>query len=394
MRIITPTLPIKPPPGNIFFFDAAYDRFCSTLQDRATNSKPGENLLLSPSMNVDTDEDGVVDNFVAASLPGVTAVYTLDDSSQKINITNSTAVHPADAYQLLSSCIEGDVISAKCRAKITSGMQANLLVGWYDSSNTFLSASDADVSYSTSYADLEVNGAIAPSGAAKTSIISRLMPVTAGNTGSGWFNTAELYKGNSAIAVPDPHYPITLNNITWQGGMPYFDGSTSYGTITHNSNLDVTEVTAEKPLIFGMVFKCTADTSGFIFHKSDDTTGTIQYGIYRSLVTDSIQYWISNANRITIVNNSVLVNNWYFSLLYWDGTNIYHYLNGKLISTDAYANAKLTSRSQIKIGDLDTFEFEGFIPLVFMCYGAKANDISNWAKQVNLYDRFDIRRAL
>ena len=150
------------------------------------------NRILSPSMTVDTNVDGVVDNWTKNNGAGVTATFSLD-TVQKIEITASGAPSTSTYVFQDIAIIAGEIITFKGTMKISGNVTGRVVVQCLDSADTVLSTTTTTFT-DTSYIEKSVANLIAPPTTTKVKCILGILQNADGNVGSAWFKDASMVK--------------------------------------------------------------------------------------------------------------------------------------------------------------------------------------------------------
>ena len=166
------------------------------------------NLTKSSGMNVDSNADGVVDDFISGNT--ASAILTLNDNAQKISI-NACAINNSIAFVRQGSlgdvvntpCMAGEIISTRVECKYikTAGSPlARLSLTFRDSAGaTIITYSAADIVTTTNgFIEVKIENKVAPALTAYVSI-SAILQVSATasttpETADVWFKNAMLEK--------------------------------------------------------------------------------------------------------------------------------------------------------------------------------------------------------
>jgi hypothetical protein len=172
----------------------------------------GRNVLLAPTMAVDTDLNGVVDSFTTSAIAAANATFSVNASAQKMTCAASAADPQTPGfYQDYLNVIPGETLSLSAEVQVAALVQyttATLLLRFYDVSNAVLA------SFSTNFTDAAfarraVSGAVAPA----LSSYARCWVYLAGASGAGasgqlWARKIQLERRSvaSAAFVDQPGY--------------------------------------------------------------------------------------------------------------------------------------------------------------------------------------------
>ena len=143
-------------------------------------------------MNIDTNSDGVADNWITNIASGITGNFAIDNGMQRINITNSTSTNNIHIYQAVN-CAAGDIFNAKARGSCDNGTRISINIGFYNGASYISQVLGTNYTNADNQ-ELTLENIIAPANA--TSIRMRLYHqiVSIGDTGSAWFTNALLTK--------------------------------------------------------------------------------------------------------------------------------------------------------------------------------------------------------
>ena len=155
-------------------------------------------LVASVPLGTDGDADGVSDGWTKTVEAGITATHSIDDSAQKIEITNSTNTSKSWEEKTIS-CVPGTVISANATIKKSGAVSARILFYWFNGT-TFLS-SETTTSADDEYSIKSLTNKIAPANTTKCVVLMSINPLLSGNTGSAWFKDASVTISNQSAYV-------------------------------------------------------------------------------------------------------------------------------------------------------------------------------------------------
>jgi len=389
-RLLQPSKRIELPPNCLFYIDPNLDKGRSKLTDWAGLygvSKPRDNLLLSPAMNVDTNGDGVVDDFVSVTLSGITATYSLDQGSQKIDITASTSTNSARVHQYYEPVAPGERISVKVSMETLGDISASIQIDWYNGV-TYISSTESEY-------DIKLENQTAPTATTRCQIKFRVQPNSIGSIGSAWFNTALLVKGSTAQQISDPHQDLTIIDAEAWGPnatiVRSLNGSSDYMYCGNHSNIDIITATPQRPLAVFSTFRADGGV-GYIICKNNSAATDIQYAIQFGFIGSlRIDVYLNGADRLQSPANSIINGKWYFAGFVWDGISIKLYINNNLVATVAYSDI-LISRPNFRLGcrGSNGVFFKGLLGPQFITYGATLFDVKTWADKVKLLQKYGI----
>jgi len=323
------------------------------------------NIATSPLMNVDTDSDGVVDDFASYTSGDVTATWSLD-SAQKFDITASTGTGLSYIYQA-ETITAGQIVNIEVDYKVLGNVTIKAYIDWYNV-GAFISTSTIVDGIETTYTRLSNSGLTAPTNTTVGYIRLSVEPNSNGDTGSAWFKNLNIYKtnlsafvktwydqsgnGNDATMTTNASQPRIVNAGTLEvdsKGKPriYFDGSNDILTIANSASVDITA----QPLFLNCVFAGTG-TIGYMFAKNLDSSATLQYAILynnggKKCVTTYLQG--TTIRQETAINSIDYNTQAIFSLSFANGAQK-GYVNGASSGNDGNYNSTMTSRANMNIG--------------------------------------------
>lgn len=161
------------------------------------------NLVATPLMDTDTDEDGVADDFSASISEEVTATTSLDHCRQKVTVTDSTDEGWAVVVQSGIAVSATDVISVSVDGELAGldGARGMIKVRWRDASGYLNGgANDPSPSYFTTSGCWKKENLTAPTCTTNVEIQLGLDVTDVGATGTVWLARAQVEK--KARATP------------------------------------------------------------------------------------------------------------------------------------------------------------------------------------------------
>lgn len=366
----------EPPPGAVGYWDFTRD-LGSKVLDLSGRNSDFPNLVLSPAMNVDSNADGVVNDFTSVTLAGVTATYQLDDNAQRINITGGTAVDSASVQQDIS-CAAGQILTFGVTGRISGNVTIEIQVDWYNGA-TYLSSNTGTSFVSTTYALTHMT-ATAPTSTTLVKIKCRVKPNAIGNTGSAWFKNAKVIR-HSTFNTPDKSTYL-YGGVRRPLGLQ-FDGVDDYCTIENNNDLDITTATPDRPLVLSACI------------RPDLVDGTVRYILSKngSSSTDRQYALVCYNNEIYVILNGTgkarfpyTVGQWIDVVFVWNGSNSYGFRNGVQTGTTYTATDTLVSMPNIRMGcfmngsSTSNF-FQGIINDVMVSRSPDIKGLIEWRKK-------------
>ena len=199
------------------------------------------NLVKSSNMNVDTNVDGVVDNFTPETI--LTVAFSLNDSAQKIAVTNSSAINQyAEVTQALTNQFTpGEVVSFRIDYKftLTSGAKVQLFGVWKDSGGGFLSVTTIieQVASTKGYATMSLSNVTVPANAVTFGITIRVTATMIGSVANAWLKNCALEKAASIPNYISSGSKSTLSQRVKSVGVNRFNGKV-YGLMSDGGIVD------------------------------------------------------------------------------------------------------------------------------------------------------------
>ena len=197
----------EPTKAEMDAFMTAQSSYFASTSGQLGNLNLVENFKLSTDLN----SDGVGDGWTTSTGTGNTVTRSIDDSSQKIEITASTGTSQSTLYRVIP-CSAGQIFTFLMSYKVQGNVSAKLFVDWYtstDGSSGYISTSSSSTGTSTSYAGL-INTVVAPSTAKSGRFQFGCAPNSSTNTGSVWMKSA-------SITIPNNVYVTTWYDQSGNG---------------------------------------------------------------------------------------------------------------------------------------------------------------------------------
>lgn len=156
------------------------------------------NIAKSSNMDKDSNADGVVDDFVKGTTPGVIATFSLDatEKAQKIEITESTSVSFARILSLGVPISPDEVVSCKASCKIQGNVKILMWVIFKNGGTTVNSVQSSPFT-STSFTELLKENLTVPAGVDNVVISLEVYPNASGDVGIGWFKKLIVEKASA-----------------------------------------------------------------------------------------------------------------------------------------------------------------------------------------------------
>lgn len=190
--------------------------------------------LVEDPLDTDFDGDGVADGWTKGTSSGATAVFSIEDGAQKIDVTATAA------GTLYTSANRSGIPVAAGRTydfvvdyrtgNITGTGRVNIVIDWRDSTNTNLGYANSP------YVTTNVSGwstltytTTAPVNAVSATIKLQVVTGAAGDRATAWFRNVRFYEEESSIET----VPVTVVNN---------GGATAYPVIEMEFTEDVTDV--------------------------------------------------------------------------------------------------------------------------------------------------------
>lgn len=170
----------------------------------------------------------------------------------------------------------------------------------------------------------------------------------------------------------------------------HLNGAEDHFYCNNHSNIDITSVTAQKPLsIFGFINVDTDfSTAGYIMCKNLDSSSNIQYGYY--VTPNAISVWLNGSQR-AISSNVITKGKWQFVGFIFNGSEVNIYVNGQSVKNTVYTASTLTSYPYFNIGRRapENSHIKGSLGIQFICQSS-INDIMLWVNKLKLFQKYDI----
>jgi hypothetical protein len=293
-------------------------------------------------MNIDSNSDNVVDGFISEN-PVVTAVYSVDDSAQKIDIT----VHAGGGYAAVRyisvSLTAGETLSLSVDTKILNNIVSRLYVQWYNGA-TKISNSTITNSSSTSWTTLENLNLTAPATTTHAIILCQAN-VTDGNLGAVWFRNLRVVKAATVNCVG--HTNAIVGGATNHPLGKFFDGIDDSCAAPNNEIFNI--VNKLSIIIFLKVPSTLGNAYAALFGRSGGYDLGINGGISRlSLRGTSVIDTL--ASGVDIRNDK-----WNMVAFSCNNTSITHYLNGVFKYTVTGTWTPTLSSFGLYIGQRDAY---------------------------------------
>ena len=385
-----------PPPGARLYYDFTTDPFCQKALDRSMINIPFDNLLTN-SQFVDSDGNGIPDNWSTYNPSGIVADYSLENEYAKIELTESTTASTGPQLsQNITNIAPGQVFSCRCVAKVSSSnVRALLQISYYTGAgyggiigNTATTTSETDTV-------LSVENAVIPSTAVRIQILLRLLPTASGDTGVGWFKSPELIR-HSTFKQPDKS--AWLYGSKWTPSGLEFDGIDNYCQVENNADADITVATPEKPLTIGIVTRPTEASTMFALSKNYRDTTTYQYAICYNPDNKRLQAIMSDLNNAYSPGIAVDVGELVYYVVSYNGLTIKEFKNG-LLSGSAARTGALISRPYFHLGckmnnptsGSRSLFYKGTISEIYIGH-AQPYELISWFERTGRFEKYGIPR--
>ena len=383
-----------PPPGARLYYDFTRDPFCQKALDRSMINRPFENLITN-SQFVDSDGDGVPDNWTFTIQSGFSGNVSIENEYAKIEITASPSTSGTSGIQIaqwIDNVVPGQAYSCKCIAKVgSSDVVAMIRLAWHDGTS-FLGGTLSASTSLTEDTELIIENAVAPENATRAQLILRLIVASAGNTGIGWFKSPELIR-HSTFKQPDKS--AWLYGPKWAPDGLEFDGVDDYCIVENNADADITVATRERPLTISVVARPTGDVQSYLFAKNNDAN-TNQYGIlYSPSAPSRLRFRTNDLGAMFSLGVPVVANEILFYVVTYDGVSLDEYKNGRLVST-TNVSGTLTSRNHIHIGcrkstSAREYYYKGTISELYIGH-AIPDELIHWFERTGRFEKYGIPR--
>jgi hypothetical protein len=168
--------------------------------------------IFSSKMDTDSNSDGVIDGINPNKYTGsgIIATFALDDSAQKITITDSSTASAGAHAHVQSNSITVTANTAYSfqillRGTVTTGtFITRVTIGWYNASSNLIRSDNIIQAAPSSYWSLvKGENLIAPANSSYVIIFFRAQIQAAGDTGSVWFRNVQLEPANTCSTFTD-----------------------------------------------------------------------------------------------------------------------------------------------------------------------------------------------
>ena len=223
----------------------------------------GRNQVASIPLGVDSnDSNGISDGWVNFKSGAHTTTFSVEDNSQKINITNSTGSGSSTINKVISPCIAGNSVNAYVSSKFTvvSGSpKCKLSIEFLDAASSVLSTTTTEkTATDTDYTLMSLTNKVAPANTNKVRITLINETTASGNQSIVLFTDATVTitnqsayvskwydqsgNGNDAVQATAGNQPRIVNagvlDVDASGrATVYFDGTNHYLTISGRNGI-------------------------------------------------------------------------------------------------------------------------------------------------------------
>lgn len=216
--------------------------------DAVTKLLGFENLLSNPSLNKDSDQDGVVDGWHSTFSGDVEGIHFFNDAEkcQNITISSSTGSGRGVVYTPVSEGVNAGteyVISVYAMVDSSTTAKPRLRIVWSDDDNNQLGDSSVDIEAAEEWGRYSLT-ATAPSGTTKYQIQLSLDADEMGQVGTVGFKNAQLERSRSILQSPSLTTDEDGDGVAdnWEKNT---DGNaTSSFSVSGGQRIDITESTA------------------------------------------------------------------------------------------------------------------------------------------------------
>lgn len=382
---------LLPPPNAVLYYDFTRDPFCQKSLDLSMANKSFQNLLINPHFN-DADKNGIPDYWPTYNPSGISANYTLEGSTIKIELIESTtAATGAQLSQNITDIAPGQIFSCRCVAKVSApGVRAQLQISYYTDAGYGGVMGNTVSTTDATDALLSVENAIVPADAIRIQILLRLIPNASGNTGSGWFKAPELIRNST---FTQPNKSAMLYGPKWTPEGLGFDGVDDYCQVENNADADITVATSERPLTIAIVARPKGNAQAYLLGKNNDAN-TNQYSVLYS-GSGKIQFRTNDLGSVFSPGISANQDEIVYYVISYDGANLKEYKNGTLISALA-KSGNLTSRPHIHLGCRKSaasreYYYQGTISELYVGH-AQPDEIISWFERTGRFEKYGIAR--
>lgn len=310
------------------------------LDTRSILAFLNHNLISNPSMDTDSNGDGIVDGFSSWQGTGITPSFQLD-ATQRINILVSTSTQYAQVESGLISVTPGEKVTLEVTGRVSGNVK------FYVAMNLFSAGEYADTYASDSYlytsdTTIKLESQVIPAGVTQVSFVCAIRPLVSGNTGSGWFKNAKLYcVSNSALISKWYDQSGNSNDLTQNIGsnkpkivdsswiLEKLNNKPTIRFVSANSTyLNKTDITINQPNMVNIVCNPVNTLSNQTFFDSPDVSNN---NMLKISVGTPNKYNLFAGTSVEI--NGVDSNFNIFSAVF-NGENSSFYKNGALLGNN------------------------------------------------------------
>ncbi|MCS1351143.1 hypothetical protein [Mechercharimyces sp. CAU 1602] len=167
-----------------------------------------QNILQHPSLNTDTDGDGVVDGWVKNGSSKSMNDYFFDENSQMITISSASERSRCSVDQSLNVPEQLTFsLSVEGKVQVQSGnFHGRVYIAWHDELDEVISYTTAVEFQQEEFERISSENLFAPSGTVKARVLLEAEATDSDSTGSVWFRNAQLELGEESSGYDEEDF--------------------------------------------------------------------------------------------------------------------------------------------------------------------------------------------
>lgn len=263
-----------------------------------------ENMINFPSLNRDSDGDGVVDGWTSGTSPGISAEFFFDSEAQIINLTESTAANyawitqsvpvVAGKYYTLSAYTMGIPVEG------AKDFRGRIALYFYKSDGTYITGSGW-INSRTSWGSPAIfhrqilRNIQAPTGAATVRVEMQAYAGAIGDRGTLMFKKVQLQEGDTATEYEENDFFTRVDQLFDSGARANAWERTSNGKETGIYGYGVKELPANRQAISAFGFTVPVDAKNIRYSVWGDFRSVPQDSNFTLSVNDMSSeegYWL------------------------------------------------------------------------------------------------------
>lgn len=185
------------------------------------------NWVKSPTMGIDTNADGTVDDFTSAASANHTAAFTASGGYQVITVSAATDAGSSGVSQVITPAAENDVFSVSVEgylASVVAGFKGQLVLEWLTAADAVIGSAETVDLTATANTTAKIENKTAPATTAKLRVSCNAVTVAGADTGIARYKNCLVEKAATAGVFvigtkSTPHVRVkATGKIVW-GGM-------------------------------------------------------------------------------------------------------------------------------------------------------------------------------